>query len=415
MTAAFVCGHAAHRDGMMALALAAAQITAASALQPGPFAPTLGFLYLTDTLAAQAETVLADVQRRWPGITVAGCVGVGIAASGVEYFDEPALVLMLASLPRQSFRPFSGRQPLPGDLSRAALLHADPTTPDLAELVTETGERAGYLFGGLASSRQRHLHWAGEVFEGGLSGIAFEASVALLSRVTQGCQPVGPSRRITASQRNLVLSLDGQPALQCLAQDLQVSLDRPAAALPRLRATLAGLTSADDAMLGRGGQFGPDTRVRHLIGVDAAARAVALADWVEPGMQLAFCQRNVDAARRDLVRICTEIREEVEARLPLSPAPSTAPQPNALPMPDGTPRSADAAMAAAGVVAGGIAGAIYVSCTGRGGAHFGAPSAELQIVQRALGDVPLAGFFASGEVARNHLYGYTGVLTVFLS
>ena len=30
-----------------------------------------------------------------------------------------------------------------------------------------------------------------------------------------------------------------------------------------------------------------------------------------------------------------------------------------------------------------------------------------------LGDVPLVGFFAGGEIAHHHLYGYTGVLTVF--
>jgi small ligand-binding sensory domain FIST len=58
-------------------------------------------------------------------------------------------------------------------------------------------------------------------------------------------------------------------------------------------------------------------------------------------------------------------------------------------------------------------GAIYVSCAGRGGPHFGGPSAELQIVRHALGDVPLVGFFAAGEIAHHHLYGYTGVLTVF--
>ena len=62
-----------------------------------------------------------------------------------------------------------------------------------------------------------------------------------------------------------------------------------------------------------------------------------------------------------------------------------------------------------------IAGAVYVSCSGRGGPHFGAPGAELQIVRHALGDVPLVGFFAAGEIARHHLYGYTGVLTVFTS
>jgi small ligand-binding sensory domain FIST len=34
-------------------------------------------------------------------------------------------------------------------------------------------------------------------------------------------------------------------------------------------------------------------------------------------------------------------------------------------------------------------------------------------VRRALGDVPLVGFFAGGEIAHQQLYGYTGVLTVF--
>jgi small ligand-binding sensory domain FIST len=60
-----------------------------------------------------------------------------------------------------------------------------------------------------------------------------------------------------------------------------------------------------------------------------------------------------------------------------------------------------------------MAGAIYVSCAGRGGPHFGGESAELQIVRRALGDVPLVGFFAGGEIAHQELHGYTGVLTVF--
>ena len=53
-----------------------------------------------------------------------------------------------------------------------------------------------------------------------------------------------------------------------------------------------------------------------------------------------------------------------------------------------------------------ISGALYMSCTGRGGPHFGAPSAELQLLKHALGDVPLVGFFAGGEIGHRHLYGY---------
>jgi small ligand-binding sensory domain FIST len=114
---------------------------------------------------------------------------------------------------------------------------------------------------------------------------------------------------------------------------------------------------------------------------------------LQPGMQIAFCQRDVAAARRDLVRICSEIRDELP--------------PEAVLLPAGGPADADPSRR--------IDGALYISCAGRGGPHFGGPSAELKIVQHALGDVPLVGFFAGGEIAHHHLYGYTGVLTVFTS
>jgi len=119
---------------------------------------------------------------------------------------------------------------------------------------------------------------------------------------------------------------------------------------------------------------------------------------VEPGMRMAFCNRNAQAARADLTRICAEIREELEPQEMSLAAASALAAPEAQVAPSPERR---------------IAGAVYVSCAGRGGPHFGGPSAELQIVRRALGDVPLVGFFAGGEIARHHVYGYTGVLTVF--
>jgi small ligand-binding sensory domain FIST len=274
-----------------------------------------------------------------------------------------------------------------GIQAHTALVHADPATPDLAELVAELSERVatGYLFGGAVSARTGGAQLAEGWWQGGLSGVAFGPQVGLVSRVTQGCQPVGPERVVTAAQGHVVTELDGQSALPLLLRDLGLDLQDQRKALTVLRATLVGLTDADSALLGRGGQFGPDVRVRHLVGLDPGRQAVAVAAQMEPGMRLAFCQRNTEAARRDLVRICSEIREELETE------------------------AAEAAAAAAPT----IRGALYISCNGRGGPHFGAPSAELKIVQRALGDVPLVGFFAAGEIARRHLYGYTGVLTVF--
>ena len=390
----FIAAHATHPDASMALALVAAQIDAQRAARSAGFHATLGIAYLTDHFAAQAEALLDELRSRWPGVHWVGGVGVGVIGSGAEYIDTPALTVMLTELPSTQFQVFNGRQPMNEALAHNALVHADGNTPDLAELIEELAQRtqSSYVFGGLPSGRGRAVQIADGVFDGGLSGVAFGADVAMLSRVTQGCQPVGPVRRVTATDRNVVLALDGEPALPLLLEDLGQTLDHPEAALRAMRGTLVGLTEGGTQVLSQGGQFGVDTRVRHLIGIDPGRDGVAIADTVEPGQQLAFCRRDMEAARRDLVRICSEIRDEIEADAPV-PAMHGA---------------------AGELPASRIAGAIYVSCAGRGGPHFGGPSAEAQIVQHALGDVPLVGFFAGGEIAHHHLYGYTGVLTVFV-
>jgi small ligand-binding sensory domain FIST len=392
----FTVGHASHPDWRQGLAQAAAQIEGERARRADA-EPSLGFVYFSDHYAPHAQALFDALRQRWPGVAWAGTVGVGVAARGVEYFDEPALALMLTSIAPGRFQVFSGARPLTGFEAHTALIHAEGNTPDLADLIGDMSARtaSGYLFGGLASSRTVSCQIAEAVLQGGLSGVAFSRDVALVSRVTQGCQPIGPARRITACERNLVTALDGEPALACLLRDTGISLDQPQRAVNTLRGTLVGLSEPREALLARGGQFGADTRVRHLIGLDPGRHGVAVAELVETDMQLAFCQRDMQAARRDLVRICAEIRDE------LAPEPIAATVTHAgdesVPL-DPTAR---------------IAGAIYISCAGRGGPHFGAPSAELQIVQHALGDVPLVGFFAGGEIGHHHLYGYTGVLTVF--
>jgi small ligand-binding sensory domain FIST len=425
----FLQAHATHPQPELALALVWAQLASQGAAQLGA---TLGWCYLTEELADSAETILAGLREHLPDVAWVGGVGVGVLANGVEYIDEPALSVMLCNLPASEWRIFHGREPMPAlaPLASAssaisggragtpagawqahtAQVHADGHSPDLPDLIKELAERTatGYVFGGISTGQTQSLHLALDphphshdaapaappgkaaaaasgVWRGGLSGVAFSERVRLVSRVTQGCEPVGPRREVTAAHRNVVYELDGLPALNCLLRDIGAPLtindsDWQRDALPKVRTTLVGLTDAGSDLLSHGAHFGADTRVRHLVGLDPGRHGIALSDLVEPGMQLAFCQRHTDAARQDLVRICAEIREEFD--------PSEHP---------GRP----------------AVGAIYISCSGRGGPHFGAPNAEMEIIAHALGDVPVVGMFASGEIARHHLYGYTGVLTVF--
>jgi small ligand-binding sensory domain FIST len=415
----FPTGHATHPQWRMAAGLVLAQLRAQMALPDYTRSPTLGLLYITDHYGADAQEILDHLGAELPEITDwTGTVGVGVAANNAEYFDEPALSLMLCELPSDQYRVFSGVAPLAnsemsGFAAHTALVHADPRTPELGELITEMAGRTetGYLFGGLSSGRVGSLQFAiggngnirghgavGGVFSGGLSGVVFGEGVRLVSRVTQGCQPVSRERLITRAEGNLLLELDKQPALDVLLEELGISLDEPERAIEMVRATLVGLAGPGSDGIRRTRELGSDVRVRHIIGLDPTRRGVAIADVAEVGMRSSFCRRNAQAARADLMRVCAEIREELE---PQEQTLATA-QAVAAGEAEAAPHPARR-----------IAGAIYVSCSGRGGPHFGAPGAELQIVRHALGDVPLVGFFAAGEIARHHLYGYTGVLTVF--
>jgi small ligand-binding sensory domain FIST len=406
----------------MAAALVLAQLRAQMTLHGYANAPTLALVYITDHYAGAAQEILEHLQAELPLVTDwSGTVGIGVVSNNVEYWDEPAMAVMLLELPSDQYRVFSGVAPLGlGFEAHTALVHADGNTSDLAELVDEMAARtdSGYVFGGIASSRTQSLQFAvggngnisghgaaSGVFQGGLSGVAFGADVALVSRVTQGCTPVAKEHTVTQAEHNVAVELDGEAALEVMLRELNVSLEEPQHALEVVRATLVGLASSDGVAGARPavrhtGNFGDDVTVRHIIGLDPGRKGVAVAAVVPEGAKWVFCQRNVQAARADLTRICAEIREELEPQeLPVETVQAL--------------RSSE--LEAAPHPARSIAGAVYVSCTGRGGEHFGGPSAEMQLVRRALGDVPLVGFFAGGEIAHRHVYGYTGVLTVFIA
>ena len=391
----FRVGHAAHPDWRSAaeLALAQAQELAADPL----FCPdaNLGVVYASPAYGPRLDWLLQTLRERSGVDDWVGAVGHGVCANATEYADEPALALMLARLPDDSFRIFSGRRRAPEDFgsgaaahSHTALVHADPATPQLQEMIVELAQRtaSGYLFGGLVSNEGGGFsQLAGEALSGGVSGAMFTADVMLRSRVTQGCSPLAGEHVISECSSHFICALDGRPALDVLLADLQVPEDARASrdgdeilrALPsdRLREGLFVGLSAPDADRGVG--FG-DYLVRNVVGIDPQNRLLAIAATPNEGDRVVFCTRDQHAARRDLIRICTELRSEIE----------------------------DEGLE--------VRGALYHSCVARGANLFGVPGAELELIRHNLGDIPLIGFHANGEIARDRIYGYTGVLTLFV-
>jgi small ligand-binding sensory domain FIST len=322
----------------------------------------LGFVYFTDSLVNQAHEIL-DVLRGETGVKDwIGTVGTGVIATGTEYQGEAAMAAMVADF--DSFSVFSGRAPLKGR-GNFAVVHADPKAPDLAGLVADmSGKLAtGYIVGGISSSRSRTVQIANEVLSGGLSGAVLGEDVAVATRLTQGCTPL-PRRgspetagrfRVTACEDNIIAKLDGRPALEVLLETVGGEKAELLVGLP--------VPGSDTG----------DYTARNLVGVDPKNGLVAIGDMVEPGMDILVCKRDAAAAKKDLQSMLDRIKPAV-------------PHPR---------------------------GALYYSCVARGEHMFGSRGAELDLVKQALGEVPLVGFFCNGEISRDRLYGYTGVLTVF--
>jgi small ligand-binding sensory domain FIST len=63
------------------------------------------------------------------------------------------------------------------------------------------------------------------------------------------------------------------------------------------------------------------------------------------------------------------------------------------------------------------AGALLLTCNGRGAQMFGTPGHDAQAVADAFVGAPTAGFFCAGEIGpvggRNYVHGFTATLAVF--
>jgi small ligand-binding sensory domain FIST len=346
-----------------------------------PPSANVGFLYFTDHFAADAAELLAYLRdatgiRQW-----VGSVGIGVLATGTEYLDEPAAAVMLASLPDGEFHVFSGKSRAPAagvrtdsgaEAAHFAIVHGDPATDDMPALIEDMSSKvaSGFLVGGLSSSRGSTCQIANEVLQGGLSGLLLSSSVAVATRLTQGCTPLGTGAAakrhvVTEGDRNIIASLDGRPALDVFKEDIGEVLSRD------LRRTAhfihAGIPVA--------GSDTGDYTVRNLVGIDPRNKLIAIGAEVTVGMPILFCKRDAQSARDDLARMLEAIADDAK----------------------GTPR-----------------GGLYYSCIGRGEHMFGARSAELGMIRDRLGEFPLVGFFCNGEISHDRLYGYTGVLTLFV-
>ncbi|HHJ18067.1 MAG TPA: histidine kinase [Gammaproteobacteria bacterium] len=369
---AFLLGHARSQDWQQAATQCLEQMGGI------PAQANLGFLYVTDLYADQLQRILEHLRTVTGVAHWTGTVGIAICAGDREYAQTSAMAVMIGCFPEHSFRilPFYNRTAdrLPASWdnwlrqsdSHVAAVHGDPGNDNLPMLLSQLQKElpGGYLVGGISSSHGSHPQIADELLDGGLSGVVFNNQVAVATGLTQGCSLIGERHTISDCDNNILNGIDNRPALDVFNEDIGEILARD---LERA----AGYIFI--ALPIKGSDTG-DYLVRNLIGVDTRGKRIAVGDIIYPGQRIQFCRRDGKTAREDMQRML----DDLQGRLP------------------GPPK-----------------GGLYYSCLGRGQALFGTDSDELDMIRDTLGEFPLVGFFANGEICNDQLYGYTGVLTVF--
>lgn len=350
----------------------------------------LAFVFFSAHHAEKASLIATMIREELPVEVCLGCSGEGIIAGAEELETSPGLTLWVACLPQVRIAPlrlaFSQTQdqiqmsgwPEPSIEPSTFILLADPfTTPvhDVLSVMADrypNGKAVGGLAGGGHGAGENRLIRNEQVFDGGLVGVQLSGPVLVRTVISQGCSPIGERYVVTKAEQNMVYELGGQPALRRL-QDVFESLEGPQRRNAH-RALHVGIVIDEHRSRFERGDF----LVRNLVGADQQAGAIAIGDLVQEGQTLQFQLRDAKSASEDLHFLLAADRSKHHSR-PL--------------------------------------GALLFSCCGRGEGLFGHTHHDSSVVQERMGQIPVAGFFAQGEIGpvggHNFLHGYTASVAIF--
>lgn len=370
----------------------------------------LGFLYITDHLSDDAESIVNLFQSVLGVENWVGCNAIGVMGCGEDYIDQPAIAAMIGQFDDDSFCVFPPVQFEGDDVQESiaswqknhdamlVLTHGDPVAEEDPALAVKTLNQIipGFMIGGLSSSRKQQIQFSGDVHNNGVSGVAFADRVKVATALSQGCSPIGDVHTITRCDEHTVLELDGEKAVRVFEEDLrQMALKRLGKDPDEIVVDRYDIETKDDIpedfqslMKGDMHVAFPvnesdqnDYLVRNIIGLDPDEGSIVISQYLTKGERMVFVHRDENSVREDLSKTLVKLRKRVtDDHGVFEPK-----------------------------------GAIYISCAGRAQAQFdGQAESEITLVREIIGDIPLCGFYAGGEISNARLYGYTGILTLFL-
>ena len=367
----------------------------------------IGFLYITDALSENTTSIITLFKSVTGIENWVGCAALGVCTVGQEFVDKPAISAMIGRMEEGACKTFFATHSDQNEIKKEVgpwlnkknpmliLLHGNASSDNHPQWSVEriSDMMGGFVTGGLASSRKTPVHYATRIVEEGFSGAAFSSDVQVATCLSQGCRPIGPVHAVTRAEGQVISELDGKKPFEVFSEDLKGMVEKKVGKDPE-KIILEGAVdeiAPEFAHLFKGeihvalpvtGSDRNDYMVRNILGMDPDEGHLAVAQSMTTGDTLMFVHRDDESVRADLSQTLVALRTRVQQE-----RGEFAPK-----------------------------GALYVSCVARAFTEFshGHPGGEMALVREIIGDIPLTGFYAAGEIAGGRLYGYTGVLILFL-
>ncbi len=353
----------------------------------------LAFVFVSADRAEQMQQVATHLCDALATHNLLGCTAESLLETEREIEGETAISLWAAVLPEVQVEPMHLRYeraaegafitgwtdacdgPWPEHASLFCL--GEPFSfPADAMLERLNDDRPGTpVFGGMASGGsvpgENRLIVGREVHRDGAVAALVSGAIRVRSVLSQGCRPIGKPLVITKAEGNVILELGGR------------------AALVQLKEIFDELPTHEQQLVQRGLHVGRvvseylerfesgDFLVRNVMGIDAQRGAIAVGDYFRTGQTVQFHIRDVRTADDDLKQ-CFRASQQAGAA-PLA--------------------------------------ALMFTCNGRGIHLFREPSHDVECLKATFGDLPLAGFFAQGELGpiggKNFMHGFTASVALF--
>ena len=357
-------------------------------------APDLTCLFISPHFQDDAEAIVAQLDDELSSIHTIGCTGESIVGVKTEVESAPAISVWSAVLPETSITPIRltfertiGGGAIHGwpeevheswgDESTLLLL-GEPFSFPADVLLAEVNEKQpgkpviGGMASGFFSPGENRVFLNRDVYSIGAVGVLLQGAIRVESVVSQGCRPIGEPLVITKCERNVIQQLRGEPALKHVHDIYESSSTHEQAAMQQgLNLGRVIDEYKDDFEQG-------DFLVRNIENVVPDEGSIVVTDFVRAGQTVQFHLRDAEAADGEMKQLLARKRD------------STTAQPTA---------------------------GLLFTCNGRGSRMFETLHHDATVINDVIGEVPLAGFFAMGEIGpiggTNFVHGFTASIALF--